>query len=123
MLRLANPSGIDLCARRPPVESARGGRVCEKSRRNYGSSRIHDHVIYLQERLSQTRVVRLMQEEGLKARVRKQYKHTTSTNHDQPVAANLLARQFEAEAPNQRWVGDTTEFVIGDVPHKLYLAG
>jgi len=35
------------------------------------------------------------------------------SEHDQPVAANLLDRQFAAEAPNQRWVGDTTEFVIG----------
>ena len=31
----------------------------------------------------------------------------------QPVAANVLGQDFVAEAPNQRWVGDTTEFVIG----------
>jgi transposase InsO family protein len=37
------------------------------------------------------------------------------------VAGNLLDRQFTAEAPNQRWVGDTTEFVIGE-SGKLYLA-
>lgn len=37
------------------------------------------------------------------------------------VAANLLNREFTAEAPNQRWVGDTTEFVIGE-SGKLYLA-
>ena len=43
------------------------------------------------------------------------------SDHDQPVAANLLDRQFEAAAPNQRWVGDTTEFVIGS-SGKLYLA-
>ena len=34
------------------------------------------------------------------------------SDHDQPVAANLLDRCFEAPGPNQRWVGDTTEFVI-----------
>jgi putative transposase len=33
----------------------------------------------------------------------------------------MLARQFTAERPNQRWVGDTTEFVIGSSA-KLYLA-
>lgn len=91
------------------------------SRRNYGSPRVHDDLIELQERVSRKRVVRLMQEEGLKARVRKRYKHTTMSDHDQPVAANLLDRQFDAEAPNQRWVGDTTEFVIG-TSSKLYLA-
>ena len=37
------------------------------------------------------------------------------------VAANRLDRQFTAVAPNQRWVGDTTEFVIGE-SGKLYLA-
>ena len=91
------------------------------SRRNYGSPRVHDDLIEWQERVSRKRVVRLMQEEGLQARVRKRYKHTTMSEHDQPVAANLLDRQFEAAAPNQRWVGDTTEFVIG-TSSKLYLA-
>jgi putative transposase len=62
-----------------------------------------------------------MQEERLEARARKRFKCTTMSEHDQPVAANLLDRQFEAAAPNQRWVGDTTEFVIGSSA-KLYLA-
>jgi putative transposase len=92
-----------------------------ESRRNYGSPRVHDDLIDWQEHVSRKRVVRLMQEEGLKARVRKRYKHTTMGDHDQPVAANLLDRQFDADAPNQRWVGDTTEFVIG-TSGKLYLA-
>ena len=92
-----------------------------ESRRNYGSPRVHDDLIDWQERVSRKRVVRLMQEEGLKARVRKRYKHTTMSDHDQPVAANLLDRRFEAAAPNQRWVGDTTEFVIA-TSGKLYLA-
>jgi putative transposase len=43
------------------------------------------------------------------------------SDHDQPVAANLLERQFTAEAANHRWVGDTTEFVIGE-SGKLSLA-
>ena len=62
-----------------------------------------------------------MQAEGLKARVRKRFTCTTMSDHDLPVAANLLNRQFTAEAPNQRWVGDTTEFVIGE-SGKVYLA-
>lgn len=32
-----------------------------------------------------------------------------------------MNREFTAPAPNQRWVGDTTEFVIGS-SGKLYLA-
>jgi putative transposase len=92
------------------------------SRGRYGSPRIHrdlleDH----QERVSRKRVIRLMQEDGLKARMRKRFKCTTMSDHDQPVAVNLLERQFIAAAPNQRWVGDTTEFVVGE-SGKLYLA-
>ena len=60
-------------------------------------------------RVSRKRVVRLMREEGLLARPRKRFKATTDSNHEQPVAANVLAREFTAQAPNQRWVGDTTE--------------
>jgi len=55
------------------------------------------------------------------ARVRRRYKCTTMSDHDQPVAANLLARRFEAELPNQRWVGDTTELRIGE-SGRLFLA-
>ena len=54
-------------------------------------------------------------------RVPKRFKHTTDSNHDDPIVANVLARDFTAAAPNQRWVSDTTEFVIGDGA-KLYLA-
>ena len=60
-------------------------------------------------------------QDGLKARPRKRFKCTTMSDHAQPVADNLLDRQFTAEGPNQRWVGDTTEFVIGE-SSKLYLA-
>ena len=71
--------------------------------------------------MSRKRVIRLMQEEGLQARKRKRFKVTTMSQHDQPVAPNVLDRQFTAAAVNQRWVGDTTEFVIGE-SSKLYLA-
>jgi putative transposase len=93
----------------------------EASKHRYGSPRVHEDLIEQDEHVSRKRVVRLMQEDGLKARLRKRYKLTTMSDHDQPVAANLLDRQFEADAPNQRWVGDTTEFVIGS-SGKLYLA-
>jgi len=93
----------------------------EESKHRYGSPRVYKDLIEQDEHVSRKRVVRLMQEDGLVARRRKRYKLTTMSDHDQPVAANLLDRQFEAQAPNQRRVGDTTEFVIGS-SGKLYLA-
>ncbi len=95
----------------------------EESKQRYGSPRVHEDLLEQHEHVSRKRVVRLMQEDGLVARLRKRFKRTTISDHDQPVAANLLDRRFEADAPNQRWVGDTTEFVIGPSDTgKLYLA-
>ena len=95
----------------------------DESKQRYGSPRVHEDLIEQHEHVSRKRVVRLMQEDGLVARLRKRFKLTTMSDHDQPVAANILDRRFEADAPNQRWVGDTTEFVIGPSgTGKLYLA-
>jgi transposase InsO family protein len=43
------------------------------------------------------------------------------SDHGQPIAGNVLDRRFVAERPNQRGLGDTTEFLIGSSA-KLYLA-
>jgi putative transposase len=93
----------------------------EESEHRYGSPRIFRDLLEQNVRVSRKRVIRLMQEESLKARIRKRFKCTTMSDHDQPVADNLLDRQFTADAPNQRWVGDTSEFIIGE-SGKLYLA-
>ena len=45
--------------------------------------------------------------------VRTRFTGTTMSDDDQPVAANLLDRQFTAEAPNRRWVGDRIKVVVG----------
>jgi putative transposase len=123
------PSGFYAWCKRPASAHATRDRQLtvlvqasfDASKQRYGSPRIHEDLLAQQERVSRKRVIRLMQAEGLKARVRKRFTQTTMSNHDLPVAANLLDRQFTAKAPNQRWVGDTTEFVIGD-GGKLYLA-
>ena len=123
------PSGFYAWCQRPAsahTQTDRRLRVLvrasfEESRQRYGSPRVHEDLLEQQIHTSRKRVVRLMQEEGLKARVRKRFKATTMSDHDQPVAANLLDRRFQAPGPNQRWVGDTTEFVIGG-SGKLYLA-
>jgi transposase InsO family protein len=93
----------------------------EASDHRYGSPRIHEDLLEQGERVSRKRVIRLMQEEGLKARMPKRFVCTTNSDHDLPVAANVLQREFTAAAPNERWVGDTTEFRLGE-SGKLYLA-
>jgi putative transposase len=124
-----SPSGYYAWSQRPESVHAQRDRQLkvlvrasfEASKHRYGSPRIYEDLREQDERVSRKRVIRLMQEDGLQARARKRFKCTTMSDHDQPVAANLLDRDFTAEAPNRRWVGDTTEFVIGD-SGKLYLA-
>ena len=125
-----SPSGFYAWCARPESAHTRTDRQLrvlvqasfEKSRQRYGSPRIHADLVEQDVRVSRKRVVRLMRAEGLKARVRKRFKRTTISDHDQPVAANVLNQEFSADAPNQRWVGDTTECVIGESGSKLYLA-
>jgi putative transposase len=88
----------------------------------YGRPRLWKDLKEDGEAVSEKRVRRLMREEGLQGKVPKRFTQTTDSRHDDPIAANLLDRDFTAAAPNQRWVGDTTEFVIGDSGAKLYLA-
>ncbi len=123
------PSGFYAWCQRPESAHAQRDRRLrilvrasfDASKHRYGSPRIHEDLLEQDVRVSRKRVIRLMQEDRLKARIRKRFTCTTMSDHDQPVAANLLDRQFTAGAPNQRWVGDTTEFVIGE-SGKLYLA-
>ena len=87
----------------------------------YGRPRLWKDLREDGEAVSEKRVGRLMREEQIQGQVPKRFKQTTDSTHDDPIAANLLDRDFTAAAPNQRWVGDTTEFVIGEHA-KLYLA-
>lgn len=59
--------------------------------------------------VSRKKVARLMREQGLVGRPRRRFRGTTTDSaHDDPVAPNLLDRQFETDAPNQAVVGDIT---------------
>ena len=52
------------------------------------------------------RVGRLKRENGIRVERSKKNKVTTDSNHAFNIAPNLLNRNFRAEQPNQKWVGD-----------------
>ena len=91
-----------------------------QGRTYYGSPRVHRALKKQGIRISRKRVARLMREGSLVGRLRRRFKHTTDSNHANPIAPNILDRQFEAARVNQRWVGDTTEILIPS--GKMYLA-
>jgi putative transposase len=114
--------GLSARAKRDVVLRTKLRAFHAASKDRYGRPRLWKDLKEDGEAVSEKRVGRLMREEGLEGKVPKRFKQTTNRQHDDPIAANLLDRDFTAAGPNQRWVGDTTEFVIGDGGAKLYLA-
>lgn len=49
-----------------------------------------------------------MKRQGLIPKAAKKFKVTTDSNHQLPIAPNVLKRDFTATEPNQKWVGDIT---------------
>jgi putative transposase len=96
------------------------GASFDESHKTYGSPRIHMDLLEAGKKVGRNRVIRLMQDGKIVARVKRRYRSTTMSEHDQPIAPNVLNRQFEASAPNQRWVGDTTELLTSS--GKFFLA-
>ena len=83
-------------------------RIYHKSRKRYGSPRIHQQLLREDYHIGKKRVERLMQELDIQAVAKKKYKATTDSIHTKPVACNHLNRNFTPERPNRAWVADIT---------------
>lgn len=79
-----------------------------EGRRVYGSPRI---TMMLRENgfiVTRKRVVRLMRIGNIKAMQKKKYHRTTNSEHNKPVAPNLLMRNFKVSELNRIWLSDIT---------------
>lgn len=85
----------------------------------YGHRRVHLELTKAGWRVAKKTVLRLMGQLGLACQVRRK-RYNSFKGQIGQVAPNLLERDFTAEAPNQKWVTDVTEFRIGD--RKIYLS-
>ena len=78
------------------------------SRRTCGSPRI-SYELRLQGKVcNHKRVARLMRLAGVRGARKRLKSSVTNSKHNYPIATNLLNQQFEAEAPNTKWVADIT---------------
>jgi putative transposase len=84
----------------------RDAYVKEKGR--IGSPRVAHRLCQTGFHVSRTRVSNRMQSMGLRAKAARKFKATTNSSHSLPVAPNLLQQNFDANAPNQKWVSDIT---------------
>lgn len=86
----------------------------------YGSPRIYQALKEQDIPCSESRVARLMREDGLRAKSKRRFKATTNSKHNLPVAPNLPQRDFSPAEPNQVYAGDIT--YIWTTEGWLYLA-
>jgi putative transposase len=100
--------------------AGRIGTVFAASRCTYGSPRVHAELRAEGIRVSRKRVARLMRENGLAAPLRRRFPRTTDSDHDRPVAPNLLEQKFTAEQPDTVWLADISYIPTGE--GWLYLA-
>jgi len=96
-------------------------QVYLKSRRVYGSPRVTDELRDRGLVCNYKRVARLMRQAGLRPKTVKKFRATTDSQHNLPVAPNLLGRNFTVAGANRVWLADIT--YIPTTEGWLYLAG
>src|SRR5450631_4145233 len=108
-----SPSGYFACKK----------RGCERRR----PCRDRVALAHLRERFSpsgetarRNRIARLMRENDLKAHQKRRFKKTTDSAHKGRIAPNLLAQDFSADGPDQKWASDIS--YVWTAEGWLYLA-
>jgi putative transposase len=123
-----SPSGFYGWCKRPPSardlrrheRSSNIAAVFTQSRGTFGSPRVRQQLGRRGDKVSKNTVADIMREQGLQARRKKRFKATTDSRNTKRIAANLLARNFVAERPDQVWVTDVK--AIWTLTGWLYLA-
>ncbi len=123
-------AGYYAWSKRPPSTRARRRKeLAEKiehthelNRHVYGSPRVCRALNAQGERVCENTVADIMKERRIRAKTKKKFvPRTTDSRHEQPVAPNVLDRQFDAMLPDRKWAVDIT-YVPTDQGW-LYLAG
>ena len=91
-----------------------------------GYRRIRDELErYHDIKVNDKRVLRICRKKGIKSTIK--YANNGCTRqaaNPQFIAENILNREFSADAPNQKWLTDVTEFkyYVAQEVHKVYLS-
>ena len=92
----------------------------QKNSGRYGYRRIHALLVREGNRVSEKVVRRIMAKEGLVVPVKRKGKYHSYAGEITPEVPNFIKRDFHADAPNQKWLTDITEFAIP--AGKIYLS-
>jgi putative transposase len=102
----------------PLVQAIRAIHRDVKAR--YGSPRMHAELVATGKPCSRRTVAKLTRRHGISTKTGRKFCVTTDSNHDHPVAENILNRQFEPTAADRAWTADITYIPTGE--GWLYLA-
>ncbi len=115
VLQVSTSGFYDRLTREPSKREQRGSRIARaaatsyfESHRIYGYRKVWRDLVDQQIVCCPETVRRVLRQSGLYSRTTRKFVVTTDSNHSQPVAGNLLARDFSATAPNKKWLADTT---------------
>jgi putative transposase len=100
--------------------TARIRAIHDKSKRRYGSPRVHAQLRRDAIRVSRKRVERLMRADGLEGAHRRRRRGTTVRVAGVRPAPDLVDRKFRPPAPDVCWAADIKQVETGE--GKLYLA-
>lgn len=96
------------------------GEIFERANRRYGYRRVHAHLRRQGWVVNHKLVYKLMDELGLKVKVRVKKTYNSYKATVSHIAKNVLDRQFTPDKPNMAWVSDVTEFRVAG--RKVYLS-
>jgi transposase InsO family protein len=96
-------------------------KVHDESFGTYGSPRVHAELAEQKIEVCVNTIAKLMKQARICSVSHRRFvPQTTDSNHDLPVADNLLGQDFSADAPDRKWVCDITYITTGQ--GTLYLA-
>ena len=87
---------------------ARVAALHAESGQSYGRPRIVEALVAEGSRVGHERVRQSLLRQGLRPVYKRPYLVTTDSDHDQPVAPNVLDRRFDGWLPDRAWVADIT---------------
>ena len=75
---------------------------------SYGAPRIRAELSKKGYHVSRPRIARIMRANNLFARRKRKFRFTIDSNHNYPIAPNILNQYFTVDRENQVWVSDIT---------------
>jgi len=82
--------------------------IYKESRETYGYPRVYEELISQSVSCSLNRVAKIMKENQIVSKMKRKFKPKHKNEANKITTPNILNQAFEAESPNQKWVGDIT---------------